>query len=806
MHSEDKDIRASKAHSLRFSGPVNNIHEAPAIGNGDLGALVQVFQSEFRLHLAKNDIWDTRFDHVAKDWVVPQDDLIRMSRDYGFRLEGGAYSGKPVFDRKPPKELRYTDHGPGWEKHVFPCPKPAGLIRILHSGTSSTRIRTIVDIRSGIVTVEYKFDFGWHGVGSLRIDAFVDRNANAIRLRLVKAGRTGGIRLCVEKPPDGMDASIPPAQVMRLDDWHGVVSQRIPAGHGAEAFHWHLAAAFPRSSIGHSVQAVEAHPFRLWQACELQPKKPLEFMVGVATDRDGRGNPVGRARRLAGEAERAAYDHARMAHEKAWAKFWDRSGIELADKELEKTWYRNLFALACQIRPGAMAPGLVGNAVPWDKSPWHGCYTVNMNTQKMFLSSVPTNHPEWIDCYADWLDHMTPGFRHLAQITFGLRGLHSPHMIIPFLPPERQASSNQCGRALGMTGWHGQPLWWRWEYFRDRCFLRHRAYPYFKEAACFYWRYLKKYLDETGDLYPSLNLEGPPWTKDFERNRDPFIDLILFKNTFTYAIEASKILKTDTIWRGRWEWGLSKIRPLKSELLKDGHWWIRSDKNDVPPMDPEWRRDQALRYGQAMTAAWTVFPGEQVEGDEPDGLAAKLRDIMEHTQWHSMHMMTWIHHWWCALPALRMRLPNAFEVARRTILRERFPAGHARTTHWVNLQPDVWRVPEENYLGVTATIEMLLQSQGGVIRFFPCWPRAKQAAFRGLPARGGFLVSATWAPGTGLRAEIKSLAGEMCRIRWPRLHLPDVRCEGRRLPVRRVGNDIVFRTRRSGVYRIAGRT
>jgi len=800
---EPSSIGPRPEHNLVFHGPINNIHEAPAIGNGDVGALVQVFQNEFRLHLGKNDIWDARFDNVAKDHIVTQDDLVRMSRDYGFRLEGGAYTARPVFDRRPARGLRYIDHNPGWDKHVFPCPKPAGLIRVFHSGTSSTRIRTVVDIRTGVVTTEYEMEFGWHGVGVLRIEAFVDRNANAVRMRLTQERMMGAVRLCVEKPPDSMDVSIPRARVKRSDNWHGVVSQTIPAGYGAKAFQWHLAAAFPQPARGRSVRPVEEHPFQLWQACELQAGQVVEFMVGVATDRDGVGHAVGRAQRLAGDASARAYDRARAAHAKSWAGFWGRSGIELADKALERTWYRNLFALACQIRPGAMAPGLVGNIVPWDKSPWHGTFTVNMNIQKMFLSSVPTNHPEWIDCYADWLVHMTPGFRHLARITFGLKGIHSPHMVFPYQRPERQASSNQCGRALGMTGWHGQPLWWRWEYLRDRKFLRQRAYPYFKEAACFYWRYLRKYLDASGDLYPSLNLEGPPWTKDFKHNRDPFIDLILFRNTFRYAIEASTVLGLDAAWRRRWEWGLSKIRPVRIDHPAEGRFWIHADKNDRPDNPDNWRGPRQTQAGQSVAAAWTVFPGEYVAGDELDGTAPALRKIMKDNHWTKWHPdVIWIHHWWCAIPALRMGLPEAFAMARKIILRERFPAGHARTTHWIHLQPDAWRVPEDNYLGVTATTEMLLQSQGGVIRLFPCWPKNRRAAFRGLPARGGFIISAGWDPTSGIRAEIRSLAGDPCRIRWTGTGLPRVTCRGRKVPVRREGREIVFRTSRGSVCEV----
>lgn len=799
-------LAVAARHALRFDGPINSLHEAPALGNGDLGALVQVFQNEFRLHLGKNDIWDARFDHVAKDSVVTQDDLIRMSRDYGFRLEGPNYRGEPVFDRKPPKGLRYIDHGQGWNKHLYPCPKPAGLIRIMLSGSSSTRINTVVDLRTGSVTSEFIMDFGWHNIGVVRIDAFVDRNTNAVRVRITQERTLGAICLCVEKPPDSLDASVPPARVRLADDWHGVVSQTLPAAHGIKAFRWHLAGAFPKSVAGRSVQPVTAHPYRLWQQCGLQPGASLEFTVGVATDRDGPGSSLARAQSLAEPPTASSYNRARKAHEKSWAGFWDQSGIALEDKQLEDIWYRNLFALACLISPKAVAPVGDGNIAVWDAHTGHSGYTVNMNIQKMFLASLPTNHPEWNDCYANWLEGMVPAFRHLAGITFGLKGIHSPHWLFPFLPPEKQASSNQCGRALGMTGWHGQPLWWRWEYFRDKKFLRTRAYPYFKEAACFYWRYLKKYLDESGDLYPSLNLEWPQWSKDFRHNRDPWIDLILFRNSFRYAIDASRILNLDATWRSRWEWALSKIRPVRVEPLTGGGHWIYTNKNHTPPSNTAEREDREVRGLQAMAAAWTVFPGEYADGDEVEGIAPALRDIMTRNRWHELHpAVIWIHHWWCAIPALRMGLKNAFAMTRKILLRERFPAGHARTTHWIHLLPDSARVPEDNYLGVAGTTEMLLQSQGGTIRLFPAWPKNKQAAFRGLPARGGFVIAATWTPGRGLRAEVRSIVGETCRVRWPGKHLPRVVCGGRIVRVWRETRDILFKTNTNRTYVITGR-
>ena len=205
-------------------------------------------------------------------------------------------------------------------------------------------------------------------------------------------------------------------------------------------------------------------------------------------------------------------------------------------------------------------------------------------------------------------------------------------------------------------------------------------------------------------------------------------------------------------------------------------------------------------HAQAAGAAWTVFPGEYVEGDEEDGIAPALRQIMKDNRWDTDWWLRNVSLWECALPALRMRLPEAFRVAREIILAARFPEGHA---HGWGRCPDSWRIPEDNYLGVAATTEMLLQSQGDVMRLFPCWPRETPATFRGLPARGGFMVAAEWDPAGGLTAKIDSLAGEECRVRWP--GELSVMCDGKKIAARREGRDAVFPTRRGALFVLSGK-
>lgn len=802
-----------RGHAINVDGVLTHPFEALHMGNGDIGASINLYPHELKITLAKTDIWDVRYDGEPEKWVLKHDDLIAMMNEKHRDL----LCQFPNLDGKKGDDYYFETPAYGFPPYTnSPSPKRAGAIRIFHPGLSNTKVSCNLDILTGILTTIFDFENS-----KLVVHFFIHKNENVMWTQVEAEGNAPWFSIILEKEPDAADNTLPLPEVNCISSHIGGISQTIPEGYGIECFRWDLAGAFPQAAPekGFDSLAPEPHAFRLRQYCSLSAGEKTEFCTVIATTRDGDNDTFHRTEEILERCE-GKFEEMQQSHILAWEEFWNTSGIELEDKELEATWYRNHFHYACALRRGAVTLGIGGNTVITDYTPWHGDCHMNHNFQKWYVTAFPTNHPEWIDIYADFIEQKMPIFEYQAELIFGIEGVYCDSIYFPIMVKEQCNINNYVGRALALTGWLGQPLWWHWEYMHDREWLKERAYPYLKKAAQFYWNYLEKYQDESGDIYPSIRIEEPGWTKDFHDNRNVISDLVMFKKTFERAIEASKVLDVDLDWRNKWEQGLNKVPPIEYGW-DDGEAWIALDKN-WSELGAGVRADHS-RYDRWGGGGWAVFPGEYIAGDGDDELTLAYRNLIDHTDLlnpfysesngRCMYLgVPIVHAISSVLPAIRLGLRDKFDSIRTIILGHRLPSGQS-CSYMMNdgqIPKEVlgyygflwydWRSVENQYVGVIATTEMMLQSQDSIIRLFPLWPEGQEAAFSRFLARGGFVITAKLYKDGRITAELESISGLPCQIRTQKK--VKVMVNGILIPFKHDGKDIVFDTEKGKIYQI----
>jgi hypothetical protein len=810
--AESNQISRASAHPLIHKGLLTNPQEGLVLGNGDLGANVLIYSHELKINLGKNDVWDVRYASptTTEEVAVTHDELIQHVR------ENGEVSEEFIFRAGEPgdPDIHYS-------------PLRVGAVRIVHPGWSETQVQSKVEMDKGTLEVAYAFP-----TGTLRIHAFIHRQKNILVLRTAAEGKVPWFSIILERDPGRWNRALPPLEVDHDPETaEGILSQTVPGHLEVAPFTWHVAASFPDEaqlaaasgagavvSEGVVSSRIRREGWSLKQDVVLVDGASLTSVTAVTTDTDGSQPAEARAQELAGHAGDDRFREELSTHTRSWTEFWASSGIQIEDTEMEALWYRGIYSFACHLRSGAQAPGLAANIPISDRTAWRGKYTWNHNVQKWYFANLPVNHPEWHDPLAALLNEQLPTFQHLASTIFGLEGAYVDLSGRPRATPTQAETHPVVGRALCHTGWLSDQLFQHYEFTGDLDWLRTKAYPYIREAAQFYAAYMDKYQNDDQIIYPSMRLEDLwterqhlAWGSNFLGNKNVAPDLIYFRKAFEAAIGAAEALKLDEQEHSRWSYHLKRV-PDIAYGWRDGKGWyaICEDWEKAWPDFDEYL--DHVRHSRWGCQAFPVFPGEYIEGDEEEGLAPVIRDLMSEVDLLNLRPRTTtlgaFHGEATVLPYIRMGMMDKFEDIRTLMLGHQYPSGQfsaweSKRGNYVRTPYlETWRLIENQYMQTLGITEMLMQSQGGTIRLFPYWPETKEASFSDLRARGAFLVSASHAPGTALKASIRSLRGNTLRLRWQKTGNPGISESGNPVSFVVEGRDLVFETQKGLVYEI----
>ena len=421
-------------------------------------------------------------------------------------------------------------------------------------------------------------------------------------------------------------------------------------------------------------------------------------------------------------------------------EFWSHSAVSIGEPTLENLWYETYHARRCTTRSGKTPPGLFLPSTVRDYSHWHGDYHTNYNYQQPYWGDYAANQIQLGDAYFTGMGHFVQMGELLAERYYGTRGIFVQLSGYPIVSVDDALGAVPMGRMAYMTGWASSQYWWRYLYTKDEAWLRDVGYPVLRDCALFYTDFMKLGDDGLYHVFPSNQGEdgfsGDP--KDYTDRGQVMRHL---RYCLRSALAAAEVLGVDEDLRAQWRERLDKCAG------DDGN----------PPAKLE-GLEKLFAEASAAELGWgRPYRRLPESGGEPwppltDGLCT----------------------WYCGqypvammgqLRAGVIEPDRAYLGMKRIVERWRHPNGL------------IWAMSVADYghcgawtetLGICAPLqEMMLQSYGGVLRIFPCWPKTVPASFTTFRAEGAFLVSASMEDGVVTSLEILSENGGPCRLYSP---------------------------------------
>jgi alpha-L-fucosidase 2 len=450
---------------------------------------------------------------------------------------------------------------------------------------------------------------------------------------------------------------------------------------------------------------------------------------------------------------------ARAQHLHWWETFWSKSSVVLNDARLEKFYYGALYALACSNREGKVAPGLWGSWTPLDDMLWDGGYFSNYNFQAPYWGIYTSNHQELGIPFNDQVYGHEPWARNRAHAA-GYPGLDSYR--VPFvasldltgysnsIPPVRpiasQTNRSKLNDQLQVVLLNITNLVNYYEYTMDQDYLRERLYPYLTELGQFWDSYLVKV-----DGKYVINESGAR-EADAGKSTNSISDLGLVRYLYKSLLVTSEDLDVDADKRQGWQEKLDNLSDYPT-TVQNGKTVFKEclERKGMTLKGPHDNPVNVLH----------IFPAEGIGLESDETRKTVAQDTIE--QMDS----------WNQSNGFPFYFPAAVRVGYDpTKILEKLTA-RLSSSQWRESNLTLYQYPGGGGIemcgGIEAINSMLLQSYESAIQVFPNWPNDKPAKFKGLRAKGAFLVDAEFDKGAVTSVQIYSEKGKSCHIinPWP---------------------------------------
>ena len=443
------------------------------------------------------------------------------------------------------------------------------------------------------------------------------------------------------------------------------------------------------------------------------------------------------------------------------------------------------YLLVSSSRPGTQASNLQGI---WNADfypPWGSKYTININIEMNYWLAEICNLSEFHEPFFDLVDELREHGRKTAKVHYNCRGFCCHHNTDIYRVTTPVDGHPQHALWPMSGGWMATHLWEHFLFSEDKEFLRNR-YDILKEASLFFLDFLIEYKDYLV-TNPSTSPEnqfryGPNNEKSAAISIASTMDMTIIRQTFKATIEASKILNVDSEFRMQLESAIGRLYPFK--IGKDGR--LQEWFEDFDDKWPDHRH---------MSHLLGFYPFDQITMRKTPELAQAVQRAVEIRLENGGGHTGWSRAWFVCLWARLLDPEMAFESIY--ILLKKSTEENLFDLH----PPHIFQI-DGNFGATVGIAEMLLQSHDGGINICPAIPKEwHKGEFKGLKARGGFEVSASWSENK-INALIKSINGNPCiliinkKVR--------VKNNGIEIPTERISDDLVkFQTQKGEIYEIS---
>lgn len=766
-------IERAGEHPIVSKRPAADFFEGAVLGNGGLGAIVTTRPDAVEIYFGHNDVWDIRIAENNREEIGTFQEVFDKIRAIPDTVESlnednwfGKYRAKCRENYAKP----------------YPRPFPCGKVILWFDRREAELLGHSVHIDSGLCRIDFLIDGKKAG-----FELFADMTEDKLWGAMVSASGKP-----IEAPfkyitiiPDSTTPKEFPKYTSAKDNSRGTLAFRqvLPFEEvsGSKPYSKHprdkafCLTAMVNSGFDETIAIVTGAG-----GDNTGPKQmtPLEGGFTKSNDfvlcldlKNGRASSITLETGKATIPSWKSYDTAAEKSKKIWEEYWSKSGIAVDDEILERTWYWNLYFLRCALREGVTCPGLFANW-SYEKigTAWHGDYHLNYNTQQPFWATFSSNHTDLHLPYVDMVEHtLLPVSKKWAKEYYNMRGAFFPHSAYPVEMTMNPYPVPGWGWEVFETPWAVQSLWWHYTYTMDKEFLEKRAFGIIKEAVLFLVDYIKRpgtrgkeWSDDNYHIYPSVPPELYGVKPGFDKNIDTIVDLTMTKFIFNAYLQACKILDVE----GNEKYPAADVRDILAHLSdypkaesKHGEVFV-----SVKGENPE------IVYN-CPASLMTVFPGEDHGLDSSKKEYEIAVNTYRNQQNEGGNELVFLNAQAARLGILDIEkfkrqieyclLPNGTCTDKVLQIHGRY--GNTTKFAWMG-DMGIWF---ENFSLPFVINECLLQGYNGKLRFFPNWPKEKDAEFRSLRTVGAFLVSAKCGDGRVKWIEVLSEAGRPLTIVSP---------------------------------------